>query len=183
MFFQILFGIVVVALAMGSTIPDTGQNRFDDYSDLIHVDEDTAIGAVVYSYEQVFPQLRHVPEALLFTTVPAASTNFKYSKSGEIVLTERLDRELICAHAPAECALTLHILFKLSSGGQRLMTLTIVVSDVNDLPPEFQIPFSGMTLKLCAASLENSMSGDVFLARDFDKSKFKSLKPLVRVSF
>ena len=150
-----------------------GQTPFNDYSDLIHVDEDTAVGAVIYNYEQVFPQLRQVPEALLFTTPSTVADSFKY-ENGEIILAERLNREDVCAQSSAnqaECALNLRVLFKLGSGAQRLVTLTIILADVNDLPPEFQIPFSGMTLKLCGAALENSMSGDIFLARDFDKSK------------
>ena len=108
---------------------------------------------------------------------------FKYNeRRGEIVLAERLDREQICVPSAPECAITLHVLFKMEQQnnnelgnvvniGQRLLTLTIVTADVNDLPPEFQIPFSWLTRRLCQTSLDNSMSGDVFLATDNDKSK------------
>ena len=173
-----MFGVLLLTFGTATGRPDTGQygqtrnTRFkniQEHSDIIRINEDTAIGASIYKFDQVFPKANQVPTAILFSSIDA----FRYnSQTGEIILTERLDREVICPPLQSDCTISLNALFTLENSSQRLLSLTIDILDQNDLAPEYEIPFSGMTVKLCYESIANGMSGDIFLANDNDKSKF-----------
>lgn len=148
-------------------------NQFHEFFKMIKLSENTEAGTPVYYIDQILPDTPRFPKATIFSKVPAFSYK---SIDGSIVLTAGLDRESICPFNDIKCLLIVKVLLEPDDStasrtgrGQTLLTLQIEIMDENDQAPHFTTDFSGATLNLCKTALINGMSGNIFLANDYDK--------------
>lgn len=147
-------------------------NQFNEINKMIKLSENTEPGSPVYYIDQILPDTPLFPSATIFSKVAA----FEYRPiDGSIILAKKLDRETICPLYEQKCFLVVKILLEPEEDirgvtrGQKLLNLNIEVTDENDQSPFFQTDFSGSTLNLCKSALLNGISGNIFLANDYDK--------------